>query len=60
MDAGELIGTSPAATGGYRWLPVTNSNILHRGIVSRTGSNDREAYHVGYVWPTEVSERRLT
>ena len=33
---------------GYRWLPVTNSNILHRGIVSRTGSNDREAYHVGY------------
>ena len=33
---------------GSRWLPVTNSNILHRGIVSRTGSNDREAYHVGY------------
>ena len=27
---------------------MTNSNILHRGIVSRTGSNDREAYHVGY------------
>ena len=28
---------------------MTNSNILHRGIVSRTGSNDREAYHVGYL-----------
>ena len=31
---------------------MTNSNILHRGIVSRTGSNDREAYHVGYSSPS--------